>query len=366
MQKRIEWIDMAKTLTMLLVILGHCSYLTIETKFGGVNYGKCISEVDNGLSVMVLTVITDLIYSFHMPLFMALSGACFSLTYKHYSSIKLLLKNKAHRLLLPFIFTTMFLSIPLKYISGYWSDSVNWIRDALLGQVLLMGNSHLWFVFALFWMFLWHEFLMRLKVSFRNPLFLVGLIFCSWGGDYMSSHGYEILGLVASIKFYFYFVLGFVFIKDIDQCRISVKPLLLNVISFIFIFIIWSRFLIDVVPTDFSLNKIISYLIKPLFAMWGILLMIYSSKYLSEKKYFLETKWYLNFKKNSYELYLFSDPFNYVILALVFSLVKNNTIANNISPFILYILRFFCTIFFAYIVIEIKSIVVKNVAISKS
>ena len=48
MNKRVEWIDLAKGLGMLLVILGHC------VCFGGIMHNA--------------------IFAFHMPLFFILSG----------------------------------------------------------------------------------------------------------------------------------------------------------------------------------------------------------------------------------------------------------------------------------------------------
>lgn len=38
MNQRIEWIDVLKVLTMILVILGHCTYLKISTSYGGTLY----------------------------------------------------------------------------------------------------------------------------------------------------------------------------------------------------------------------------------------------------------------------------------------------------------------------------------------
>ena len=70
----------------------------------------------------------------------------------------LFIKNKFRRLLLPFLLTAVFVSIPLKYFSGYWEKSNGLIGDIIIGQLLLQGNTHLWFLPTLFceMIIFWH------------------------------------------------------------------------------------------------------------------------------------------------------------------------------------------------------------------
>ena len=96
----------------------------------------------------VLGVITSAIYSFHMPLFMALSGALFSRNKMR--GFLPFVKSKAQRLLLPFVVVASFVSVPLKYFAGYWDGSENILRDVFVGQYLIQGNTHLWFLVTLF------------------------------------------------------------------------------------------------------------------------------------------------------------------------------------------------------------------------
>ena len=58
MGKHIAWIDDAKTLTMLLVIVGHCTYVNLVTPYGGISYFENIPQTDysfmwNFFSMMV-------------------------------------------------------------------------------------------------------------------------------------------------------------------------------------------------------------------------------------------------------------------------------------------------------------------------
>lgn len=42
--KHIAWIDHARTLTMLLVIIGHCTYTKLITQYGGIDYFDDVSH----------------------------------------------------------------------------------------------------------------------------------------------------------------------------------------------------------------------------------------------------------------------------------------------------------------------------------
>ena len=87
MGKRIEWIDIAKGMTILLVIVGH--------------------TVTNG------TVVRDAIFSFHMPLFFILAGYTF-----REKDWKALLCASVKRLLIPYFLISLCWHVPLFLSSG--------------------------------------------------------------------------------------------------------------------------------------------------------------------------------------------------------------------------------------------------------
>lgn len=72
--KRIEWIDFAKTICIICVVLGH-SHVPPEYK--------------------------SFIYVFHIPVFFFMSGAIFS--FEKYPIYKLFLKRKINQLLIPYL-----------------------------------------------------------------------------------------------------------------------------------------------------------------------------------------------------------------------------------------------------------------------
>ena len=150
-----------------------------------------------------------------MPLFMMLSGACFSLTIHKVAGLKAFVSNKARRLLVPFLFTTLLLSVPLKYMSGYYTESANVLEDIVLGQFLLMGNSHLWFVASLFWIFLMYYGLHQKHLT-DKWWFLPSLVGVSIVATYFTNKGIEFLGILAAFKHLVYFAFGFKHLRKLD------------------------------------------------------------------------------------------------------------------------------------------------------
>ena len=80
-----EEYNFLKVLTILLVVLGHSTYYIIKTSFGGIDYLHYINNNHSLMVIKALNVLTEIIYYFHMPLFMAISGAFFEFNLKRIS-----------------------------------------------------------------------------------------------------------------------------------------------------------------------------------------------------------------------------------------------------------------------------------------
>lgn len=126
--KRIEWIDFAKGIAILLVVFGHSTELLYSE-----------SEVNN--------LIHTAIYSFHMPLFFLLSGMIFSDT--KYKKFLKFFWNKFITVLLP-SYTFLILGYIIKFIRSidlsYTPKRA--IRTLLQFRAHNMGNF--WFLPTLF------------------------------------------------------------------------------------------------------------------------------------------------------------------------------------------------------------------------
>ena len=140
--------DILRVLGTVLVVMGHSAYTTMLTATGGIEVDVSYAPLQS-----VILLFVRLIYSFHMPLFVALSGALFYLTQTSEQPFKLMVAKKAKRLLVPFLLTSALWAVPLKLLSGYWANSENPIHDIIVGQFVLFDNNHLWYVVSLFWIF---------------------------------------------------------------------------------------------------------------------------------------------------------------------------------------------------------------------
>ena len=122
---RLAYVDIAKGVAMLLVIIGHCSY----------------SE----------KVLVGWLYSFHMPLFFALSG--FTFRPEKYKSLREVVSVKARQLIIPYFFFSVLLwMLSLLLLDGMHLEYRH--MNELIGIVLSNRLSDyffaLWFLTTLF------------------------------------------------------------------------------------------------------------------------------------------------------------------------------------------------------------------------
>lgn len=331
MTQRIEWIDTAKMLTMFLVIIGHCNYYTIATPYGGIYYTEKINSEELSFAYRFLKYLVAFIYTFHMPLFMALSGMLFSLSMKRGISFSKLVRDKAMRLLIPFMAVSLFLSIPIKFAIGYWEGSDDLFKDIVCGQFLLMGNSHLWFVVALFWIFIVYFFIEKLCHK-KDVLFWMVILLLSWIGWYIEPKN-NFLGLPAAMKYTFFFAVGFNYLPNINKCASS--RVIIPILSLIGLFSVSTLFQVLCKHNpDMLFLKFLSPITFSLFALTGIFSVCMISKAIRKSIFGAF------FKNNTYELYLYSDPFNYLLIYIGWSFYQDNIITDDQCSIMMFFIRF--------------------------
>lgn len=124
-QVRLPYIDIAKGAAMLLVIIGHCAYSPIG--------------------------LIGWLYSFHMPLFFALSG--FTFRPSKYKNLRALLAEKARTLLVPYFALCLIVwALCLLLLDGMQLESrhVNELIGIVLSKRLSKYFFNLWFLTVLF------------------------------------------------------------------------------------------------------------------------------------------------------------------------------------------------------------------------
>lgn len=88
--------------------------------------------------------------------------------------------------------------------------------------------------------------------------------------------------------------------------------------------------------------------------VYGSLIMVQLSKHLCQVGAITRNKFYCNLSHNSYDLYLFSDPFNYVLVYIMY-MWMGRIATDNMGSLFVFLIRFFGTIALAYGIIWIKN-----------
>lgn len=173
---RFQWIDMAKGLGILLMILGH------------MHVGQSIR---------------DFIYSFHMIMFVMISGYL----YKEDTALKNYLPRKVRTLLIPYLMTNVvsyFVRLFMLWRAGFFT--VSGALGILRAQALTtVGGSSfyakhfitietcgpIWFVTFLFCIVVFYAVLNRVKLKnkiVQDIVYLVLLLLAAWGGKTYAFH----------------------------------------------------------------------------------------------------------------------------------------------------------------------------------
>lgn len=161
---QLQELNVLKFYGILLVVLGHVTAI----------YTPMSLIVPNIPSTTLITV-KEWIYTFHMPMFIFVSGCVFAyqLEVKQKTmSFKSLFINKAKRLMIPFFVFGLFMVYPTMVLLGF-RDPVHYLID---GFFLLIDPRHLWFVAALFLIFLLFFGLRQICLWLKLPVWTVTII----------------------------------------------------------------------------------------------------------------------------------------------------------------------------------------------
>ena len=141
MENRIEWIDIAKGIGIILVIVGHCFYL-------GYSYP---------------------LYAFHMPLFFFLSGLLFKDKKERFGII---FKSKTKSLMRPWLII-LFVSFLVCLAIPQWRNEITLkavLSDLYTANTNVFQNSSLWYLVCFYFMLLIFFFVNKIK---RTILFVI-------------------------------------------------------------------------------------------------------------------------------------------------------------------------------------------------
>lgn len=260
--KRIDYVDIAKGIGIVLVVMGHNDFALISP------------------------FAHKLIYSFHMPMFFFMSGMFF----KPDMPFWLYIRNRFDRAIKPFLFTVLLIyfasisftivSIPdasrrlLKamYANGYYLD---WVQLWFLPHLFVVS------IFAyLFFRAVYRRGLFPLRWVILSALYIGGVLGITlfWPFELnVIGRGFTVFGLPFSLDLVlvsgFFFILGFEFNKKRNDSLLE-NPLTLFISGLTLIFLVWYF------PStiDFNTRLFESLPVNTIEALLGILFILALSK----------------------------------------------------------------------------------------
>lgn len=297
MANRLITLDIAKTICIILVVIGHY-------------------HPEN--SPVWYSLIRDVIYSFHMPLFMFASGYIYISTLSVKNTGMEFIIKKVRRLLVPY-FTTSILIISLKLISQknmYIENPTSYLSYFKMLYSPEAGYF-LWFIWALFLMFVTIPFFKTR--SSRIKLFIASIII-----HFMDLNITDIFCINQFLGMLMYFMLGVVIAENKEK----LKVLAINKIIVIVLFIL-SEYLY-IFATGSFLDSIVK-IITPLIGIYSVYIV---SDYLALKKI---SSLFLAVSSSSYIIYLLHTTFQGFTKALILKIqpVYNNQLEFTIAALII-------------------------------
>ena len=317
-----------------MVVLGHCAYWDVSTPFGGIYYQSELAKRNLSIYVGIrptIIALCNFIYSFHMPAFIALSGALFFKGYQKgkWKGFSELLRAKAERLLLPCIFVWVFYNIPIKFISGYY-EGVS-ILDAII-QIAFPYNVYLWYLEALFGCFVLTWLILHYcGVGIKST----GLVLILWMIGYAYNHFFSQYVLFGNpFKYLLWFYLG-MFIDDI--IRVVRKRLKNDKVLCLLLFLFWIctyLFLIILINDHVRLWKDTILPLEGTITIWVIATILEDLQALLKHSGVVK-----KISSYCYGVYLYAEPLNYLVLWAMTSLTGITFLASPVSSVVEFPLR---------------------------
>ncbi len=191
--------DMIKVFATFLVVTAHASRMYTGN-----------GVVTPAVGSLWLAGLTDFIYSFHMPLFICVSGAVYSMCVidlgKYKNTLKFL-TNKAKRLLIPYIVFGLLYVAPVMWKFGFVQGG--FLSYCLNGIILAQNNRHLWYVLSLFIIFAFCALINKLPKKANCFLTLAILIAVS----FVSNRFPLMFSISSAVKYAHYFAAGYIMNK---------------------------------------------------------------------------------------------------------------------------------------------------------
>lgn len=163
----------------------------------------------------VLDYIMRFIYSFHMPLFMFVSGAVYHrcILAGKYKEIPKFVVKKFRRLMIPYLFWGICWVTPVMVLLGFTEQSP--LKYIVEGILLCRNSRHLWFLWALFFVSFGFRLLRTVVERGKVWRFLLLTIFLIlW---YISWNLTDMLAINSIMRYLLWYYLGYLFDREKTQ-----------------------------------------------------------------------------------------------------------------------------------------------------
>lgn len=300
---RINWIDIAKGIGILLVILGHSPRDIMVDSYPAIRF------------------MFSFIYSFHMPLFFFLAGV----TFHSFKKSDGFIIKKTKQLFIPLIcysltiYAIFYIADLIPFLHSLFENAsmgIVPIKEYML-ETLNINNPyafHTWYIWVLFIieiiMFIYEKYVLRKEsesIVCLIPIILVTIII-----HFFVKSDSALLNYVA--KNLFYFSLGVIYsikggaLQEKYNNKVSVK--LLFSIGLIMT-IVQTLSVINVI----TFNEQVTFILNALQFLIGNTLMILLIVNLSKKT--ADNKFLIYLGKNSFNIYLLHQPFCCAVIGMV-------------------------------------------------
>lgn len=298
----------------ILVVLGHC---WLYNGFSGFN----AEDIPGALTGSRLYAFNKFIYTFHMSLFFGISGYLLSLSVHKRGDISPMnfIKRKAFRFLLPFFCITTFYCIPIKSFTGLFSGLS--IGAIIYGQYIQADGAHTWFLLALFWCMMMGLAMayVDLRSKKRFSILCIALVCLHVVGIPNFLHFVDVFCLGKGIRYSIFFIFGYLLAntsfppphthKIAESSSIRIGMLIISSLLFVASEYYWAN---NVLQVHGFIQVRLLLLVYDLIGISAILLAFIICKFISDRIKPNKIISYLD--KKSYEVYLYSEPLNYLIL----------------------------------------------------
>ena len=326
--------DIMRILLTILVVIGHASYYSHSTIWGGGNIDYFyLADITQDTKIHIIaTIITSYIYSFHMPLFFFLSGEVYSYTNKNITFSDLIQK-KSKRLLIPALIVFLFYYLPIMFFTGYYNS----FDLTVMWQIIFPGGNYLWFLESLYICYIFIWILNRWKTN-TEAIKYVLVVFVWIIGIFFWKKAVEFVPFGNPFRYFLWFYLG---IKA-EEIRHTIK-LTYRVLFLLFVIQanIWGAQQ-AFGHGEILIGSISGFLIIP---FWVICTESLASRISEKHSYFVK-----RVASYTFGIYLYSDPLNYLILYLFHRQFGNAGFCCNFTAGILYFSRIFITTFLAVLI----------------